>query len=81
MLRTVADASSTPATGSTRSRRCKQIPFEQNTNDFHFDTEIIIQFVLAGLRIVELPDPDLLRRRDLPRERPEIRLGRRRSRC
>ena len=23
-----------------------QIPFEQNTNDFHFDTEIIIQFVL-----------------------------------
>ncbi len=28
-----------------------------NTNDFHFDTEIIIQFVLAGLRIKELPIP------------------------
>ena len=23
-----------------------QIPFERNTNDFHFDTEIIVQFVL-----------------------------------
>jgi glycosyltransferase involved in cell wall biosynthesis/SAM-dependent methyltransferase len=35
----------------------KNIPFDLNTNDFHFDTEIIIQFVLAGLRIVELPIP------------------------
>ena len=35
----------------------EQIPFECNTNDFHFDTEIIIQFVLAGLRIRELPIP------------------------
>ncbi len=34
-----------------------QIPFEKNTNDFHFDTEIIIQFALKGLRIVELPIP------------------------
>ncbi len=34
-----------------------QIPFEKNTNDFHFDTEIIIQFVLKKLRIVELPIP------------------------
>jgi glycosyltransferase involved in cell wall biosynthesis len=33
------------------------IPFGQNTNDFHFDTEIIIQFVRAGLRIKELPIP------------------------
>ena len=33
----------------------KQIPFDLNTNDFHFDTEIIIQFVRAGLRIVERP--------------------------
>ena len=31
------------------------IPFDKNTNDFHFDTEIIIQFVRAGLRIKELP--------------------------
>jgi glycosyltransferase involved in cell wall biosynthesis len=34
-----------------------QIPFEKNTNEFHFDTEIIIQFVLRKLRIVELPIP------------------------
>jgi len=35
----------------------KQIPFERNSNDFHFDTDIIIQFVWKGLRIVELPIP------------------------
>ena len=35
----------------------KQIPFWLNTNDFHFDTEIIIQFARAGLRITELPIP------------------------
>src|ERR1017187_5949428 len=34
-----------------------QVPFEKNTNDFHFDTEIIIQFVLKRLRIAELPIP------------------------
>jgi glycosyltransferase involved in cell wall biosynthesis len=34
-----------------------QIPFEKNTNDFHFDTEIIIQFVLKKLRMIELPIP------------------------
>ncbi len=34
-----------------------QVPFELNSNDFHFDTEIIIQFVIAGLRIRELPIP------------------------
>ena len=35
----------------------KQIPFERNSDDFHFDTEIIIQLVMAGVRIVELPIP------------------------
>lgn len=35
----------------------RQIPFEKNTNDFHFDTEIIIQFVLRKMRIAELPIP------------------------
>jgi glycosyltransferase involved in cell wall biosynthesis len=35
----------------------KRVPFSLNTNDFHFDTEIIVQFVLAGLRIVERPIP------------------------
>jgi glycosyltransferase involved in cell wall biosynthesis len=34
-----------------------QIPFEKNTRDFHFDTEIIIQLVLKKLRIVELAIP------------------------
>jgi glycosyltransferase involved in cell wall biosynthesis/uncharacterized UPF0146 family protein len=35
----------------------KEIPFERNANEFHFDTEIIIQMHLAGKRIVELPIP------------------------
>ena len=52
-----------------------QIPFEKNTNDFHFDTEIIIQFVLKKLRIVGTADSDILWRRNLPRKRTEIRLG------
>ncbi len=33
------------------------IPFDRNTNDFHFDTEIIIQLHLAGKRIAEIPIP------------------------
>jgi glycosyltransferase involved in cell wall biosynthesis len=35
----------------------RNVPFSLNTNDFHFDTEIIIQFQRAGLRIAELPIP------------------------
>ena len=35
----------------------KQIPFDRNTNDFHFDTEIIIQLIKARQRIRELPIP------------------------
>jgi len=35
----------------------KRIPFHLNSNDFHFDTEIIIQLVNAGARIVEIPIP------------------------
>jgi glycosyltransferase involved in cell wall biosynthesis len=34
-----------------------RVPFTLNANDFHFDSEIIIQFLNAGLRIVELPIP------------------------
>ena len=34
-----------------------RIPFEKNTNDFHFDTEIIIQLVMKDLQIAELPIP------------------------
>jgi 2-polyprenyl-3-methyl-5-hydroxy-6-metoxy-1,4-benzoquinol methylase len=33
------------------------IPFERNSNDFHFDTEIIVQLMIAGLQIKELPIP------------------------
>ena len=35
----------------------KKIPFDLNSNDFHFDTEIIIQLFLARQRIKELPIP------------------------
>jgi len=35
----------------------KQIPFQLNTADFHFDTEIIIQLIFRGLRIAERPIP------------------------
>jgi glycosyltransferase involved in cell wall biosynthesis len=35
----------------------KRVPFDRNTNDFHFDTEIIAQFAIARLRICELPIP------------------------
>jgi glycosyltransferase involved in cell wall biosynthesis len=35
----------------------KQIPFNLNTSDFHFDSEIIIQFIYYGFRIVERPIP------------------------
>lgn len=35
----------------------KSIPFTMNSNEFHFDTEIIIQLLNAGLRIKELPIP------------------------
>lgn len=34
-----------------------QIPFEHNTNDFHFDTEIIIQLFRKSLRVSEIPIP------------------------
>ena len=35
----------------------KKLPFGSNTNDFHFDTEIIIQLLRARMRIKELPIP------------------------
>lgn len=33
----------------------RRIPFELNTDDLHFDTEILIQLVRKGLRMVERP--------------------------
>ncbi len=38
-------------------RGLAKIPFEYNANDFHFDTEIIIQLLAARLRILEVPIP------------------------
>ncbi len=38
-------------------RALDQIPYRLNSNDFHFDTEIIIQLLNAKLRIQELPIP------------------------
>jgi len=35
----------------------KVIPFERNSNVFHFDTEIIIQLIIAGKRIKEIAIP------------------------
>src|SRR4029077_1936744 len=39
------------------TRALAQIPFEKNTNDFHFDTEIVIQFLLKKLRVIEQAIP------------------------
>jgi 2-polyprenyl-3-methyl-5-hydroxy-6-metoxy-1,4-benzoquinol methylase len=35
----------------------RALPFQRNSNVFHFDTEIIIQLIIAGKRIKELPIP------------------------
>lgn len=35
----------------------ESLPFEANANVFHFDTEIIIQFLLAKHKIIEIPIP------------------------
>jgi glycosyltransferase involved in cell wall biosynthesis len=34
-----------------------EVPFELCSNDYHFDTDIIIQFKIKGLRVVEMPIP------------------------
>lgn len=40
-----------------RTTTLKQIPFRYNSDVFHFDTEILIQFVSAGCMIREVPIP------------------------
>ena len=35
----------------------RQVPFERCSDGFHFDSEILVQFVIKGLRIVERPIP------------------------
>ena len=39
------------------TRALKRLPFEFNSNDFHFDTQIIIQLIAGNMRITELPIP------------------------
>jgi len=39
------------------TRALQQIPFEANSDDFHFDTQIIIQLRAGGFRIKEVPIP------------------------
>lgn len=34
-----------------------KVPFEKCSDDYHFDTDIILQFLIKGLRIRELPIP------------------------
>ncbi len=40
-----------------RVSRLRQLPFGYGGDGFHFDTEILIQFIAAGCRIVEVPIP------------------------
>ncbi|MEI7749480.1 MAG: bifunctional glycosyltransferase/class I SAM-dependent methyltransferase [Candidatus Moraniibacteriota bacterium] len=42
---------------SYRTEALQKIPFHLNSNDFHFDTDIIIQLVLNGNRVIEIPMP------------------------
>ncbi len=39
------------------TKALRQIPFERNSNDFHFDTDIIVQLHYAGLQIREIAIP------------------------
>ncbi len=42
---------------SYRTNALKKVPFALNSDSFHFDTDIIIQFHLIGQRILEIPMP------------------------
>jgi hypothetical protein len=44
-------------TESTHVKRSVRVPFMLNSNEWHFDTDILIQFHEAELRIVEKPIP------------------------
>ncbi len=39
------------------TKALRRIPFERNSNDFHFDTDIIVQLHFAGMTIKEIPIP------------------------
>ena len=42
---------------SYRTSALRQVPFTRNSLDFDFDADIIVQFIAAGLKIVEVPIP------------------------
>ena len=54
----------------------RQLPFQYNSNAFHFDTEIIIQLVTAGITDRRDTDSHVLRQRNLPRRWHAVREGR-----
>jgi glycosyltransferase involved in cell wall biosynthesis len=35
----------------------RSVPFHLNSNDFHFDTELLVQLIRTGRRVVEVPVP------------------------
>jgi len=39
------------------TKALRRIPFERNSNDFHFDTDIIVQLYFAGISIKEIAIP------------------------
>jgi glycosyltransferase involved in cell wall biosynthesis len=39
------------------TKMLREIPFRFNSNDFHFDTDIIIQLVMGKYKILEIPIP------------------------
>ena len=55
--RGLASPSCTPATAPTGSMRCATSTSPSNTDDFDFDTEIILGLLAAGKRIAEVPIP------------------------
>ena len=40
-----------------RLEKLRSIPFQHNSDDLNFDTEILIQFISSGCKIVEIPIP------------------------
>ena len=57
VVRVAAVASGTPATARSRSRSSTTIPFEENSDGFDFDTEVLLQLYDAGAPVVEVPIP------------------------
>ena len=40
-----------------RIRALRSVPFQLNSNDFHFDTELLVQLIRTDRKIVEIPIP------------------------